>query len=426
MCSLASRSRGREPGLREAALCTAGIVALGALFGLALAAAAGPRASGQFFAGWLTEYSLSLDNLFVFVLLIGRSAVPARLRSRVLLVGIGLALLLRAVFIAAGAAALNRFDWVLYVFGAMLLVTAVRLATATAGRPDPAAVSAPGRRARCAAGWPAASGGTVHGAAAGLAGAIALRRPGVRDGLDPGRVRADPRPAMVLAANVFALLGLRHLYYLIGGLLDRLAHLSAGLSAILAFIGVKLIIEALAESGVTPASARCRCRTSSTWAVVVRHRRRAGRGHRVQPASHPAQPGPAQLSPEQRTSSVTTSPGATFRVSPVSRSVSSTVPSASPRLPTVIRYGMPVSSASLNFTPARSGPVVDDHLDTRRGELLVERLAGRGHLVVLGLGHHDHHAERRHGQRPDDAALVVVALDDRRPAPAPRRSRSCP
>ena len=74
---LTTRRRGREPGLREAALCTAGVVALGALFGAALAAVAGPRASGQFYAGWLTEYSLSLDNLFVFVLLIGRSAVPA-------------------------------------------------------------------------------------------------------------------------------------------------------------------------------------------------------------------------------------------------------------------------------------------------------------------------------------------------------------
>ena len=84
---LASRSRGHEPGLREAALCTAGVVALGALFGLALAAVAGPKASGQFYAGWLTEYSLSLDNLFVFVLLIGRAGIAGRLRSRVLLAG---------------------------------------------------------------------------------------------------------------------------------------------------------------------------------------------------------------------------------------------------------------------------------------------------------------------------------------------------
>lgn len=161
----ASRSHGREPGLREAALWTGGVVALGALFGLALAAVAGPKASGQFYAGWLTEYSLSLDNLFVFVLLIGGSGIPARLRSRVLLAGIGLALLLRAVFIAAGAAALSRFDWVLYIFGAVLLVTAVRMAAGHGGPPDPAgrggapdpagpAPRIPGPRS-CAAGWPA-------------------------------------------------------------------------------------------------------------------------------------------------------------------------------------------------------------------------------------------------------------------------------
>ena len=247
----ASRSRGREPGLREAALCTAGVVALGALFGLALAAVAGPRASGQFYAGWLTEYSLSLDNLFVFVLLIGGSGVARRQRSRVLLAGIGLALLLRAVFIVAGAAALNRFDWVLYIFGAVLLVTAVRLAAGRSGPPDPA-----GSRAR--APEPAI-------ARRGLAGRL-VRHPhgplliliATIAGADvvfamdsiPAVFGLTRDPYLVLAANVFALLGLRHLYFLIGGLLDRLVHLTAGLSAILAFIGVKLIAEALADSGV--------------------------------------------------------------------------------------------------------------------------------------------------------------------------------
>ena len=88
--------RKHEPSLREAALCTLGVVALGALFGVALAVVAGSHAAGQFYAGWLTEYSLSLDNLFVFVLLIGRSAVPPELRSRALLLGIGMALVLGA------------------------------------------------------------------------------------------------------------------------------------------------------------------------------------------------------------------------------------------------------------------------------------------------------------------------------------------
>lgn len=247
-----STRRDREPGLAEAALCTAGIVALGALFGVAVAATAGARASGQFFAGWLTEYSLSLDNLFVFVLLIGRSAVPPRQRSRVLLIGIGLALVLRGVFIAAGAAALNRFDWVLYVFGAMLLITAGRLAYATASQSGEPAVSLPSPPGPLRRLLPAGS--RLRRAlppVLALAGAIAVTDLVFAMDSIPAVFGLTRDPLMVLAVNAFALLGLRHLYYLIGGLLNRLAHLSAGLAGILAFIGVKLLIEALAQSGVT-------------------------------------------------------------------------------------------------------------------------------------------------------------------------------
>ncbi len=249
---IVSTRRGREPGLAEAALCTAGIVALGALFGAAVAATAGARASSQFFAGWLTEYSLSLDNLFVFVLLIGRSAVPPRLRSRVLLIGIGLALLLRGAFIAAGAAALNRFDWVLYVFGAMLLITAARLGYATASQSGPPAVSVPSPPGPLRRLLPGDS--RLRRAlppVLALAGAIALADLVFAMDSIPAVFGLTRDPLMVLTVNAFALLGLRHLYYLIGGLLNRLAHLSAGLAAILAFIGVKLLIEALAQNGVT-------------------------------------------------------------------------------------------------------------------------------------------------------------------------------
>jgi tellurite resistance protein TerC len=239
--------RRREPSLRESALCTLGVVALGALFGVTLAVVAGSHAASQFYAGWLTEYSLSLDNLFVFVLLIGRSAVPAELRSRVLLLGIGMALVLRAVFIAAGAAALNRFDWVLYIFGAILLFTAGRLAFTSATehgglpKPDSAGPKIFGRQL------------TLRSSRApflALVGAIAITDLVFALDSIPAVFGLTRDPYMVFAVNAFALLGLRHLYFLIGGLLDRLVYLSAGLSAILAFIGFKLITEALLDSGV--------------------------------------------------------------------------------------------------------------------------------------------------------------------------------
>jgi tellurite resistance protein TerC len=259
---LAATRRGERPvSLRQAALWTAAVVALAVVFGLSLAWLGHPAAAGQFFAGWLTEYSLSLDNLFIFVLLIGRSAVPRGLHSRVLLLGVALALVLRGLFIAAGASAISRFDWVLYVFGALLIGTAVRLAV---GRQD----SAPSRPAD---GLPVRAVRRLIPVAAQPDGARLFTRVG-------GRLMATPvlllimaiaatdlvfaldsipaifgltrDPYLVFTANVFALLGLRHLYFLIGGLLSRLVHLSAGLAVILGFIGVKLFAEALRHSGV--------------------------------------------------------------------------------------------------------------------------------------------------------------------------------
>jgi tellurite resistance protein TerC len=287
----ASRSRGHEPGLREAALCTAGVVALGALFGLALAAVAGPKASGQFYAGWLTEYSLSLDNLFVFVLLIGRSGVAAQLRSRVLLAGIGLALLLRAVFIAAGAAALNRFDWVLYIFGAVLLVTAVRMAAGRAGPPDPtsAGPSMPGpefmRR-----GLADRLRRHPHGALLALIAAIAGADLVFAMDSIPAVFGLTRDPYLVLAANVFALLGLRHLYFLIGGLLDRGAVRDPRVHR----------AEADRRGALRFRGAPDRARASAErryLGVPGRHRRRARRGHGDQPGIHPAPPGRRRAQP---------------------------------------------------------------------------------------------------------------------------------
>ncbi|HWG62301.1 MAG TPA: TerC family protein [Streptosporangiaceae bacterium] len=228
-----SRREGGEPGLRTSALWTLGVLALGTGFGLLLGFSSAPTTAGQFFAGWLTEFSLSLDNLFVFALLIGLSAVPGRLRGRVLLAGILISLLLRGVFIAGGAAALSHYHWVLYMFGGFLLLTSLRFGMSSG------AVTAPRIR-------PNPASGSVLGLI------VVIGVTDVIFAMDsvPAVFGLTRDPALVFATNAFALLGLRHMYFLIGGLLGRLAHLQAGLTVVLAFIGVKLIAEGLTASGV--------------------------------------------------------------------------------------------------------------------------------------------------------------------------------
>ena len=250
----------REIRLGAAAVYTGAVVGLAVLFGLAITWLGHPVAGSQFFAGWLTEYSLSLDNLFIFVLLIGGSAVPRELHSRVLLLGVAMALVLRGIFIAAGAAAISRFSWVLYVFGALLIYAAARLVFR--GR-QKQATPADGivLRAvkRCVPVSPDSDGGSLISRAGGRLAAtpfllliIAVAGTDLVFALDsiPAVFGLTHDPYLVFTANAFALLGLRQLYFLIGGLLSRLVYLSAGLAVILGFIGVKLLAEALADSGV--------------------------------------------------------------------------------------------------------------------------------------------------------------------------------
>jgi tellurite resistance protein TerC len=252
------RRGAHEVRMREAAVYTAVVVAGSVLFGLGIAWLGHPAAASQFFAGWLTEYSLSLDNLFIFVLLIGRSAVPRALHSRVLLLGVVMALVLRGLFIAVGAAAITRFSWVLYIFGTLLIYTAARLAF---GRRE----QEPGDGAtlRFAARFipvsPAGDGGRLITRAGGRAMAtpllfliIAVAGTDLIFALDsiPAIFGLTREPYLIFTANALALLGLRQLYFLISALLQRLVHLSVGLAIILGFIGLKLIGEALDESGV--------------------------------------------------------------------------------------------------------------------------------------------------------------------------------
>ena len=250
----------RDVRLGAAASYVGAVVGMAVLFGLALIWLGHPAAASQFFAGWLTEYSLSLDNLFIFVLLIGSSAVPRELHSRVLLLGVAMALLLRGSFIAVGAAAISRFGWVLYFFGALLVYAAARLVIG--GRSGP---RTPGggivlravKRVMpvsgdSSAGRPIVRANGRRAVTPFLLLIVAVAGTDLMFALDsiPAIFGLTRDPYLIFTANAFALLGLRQLYFVIGGLLNRLVYLPAGLGAILVFIGFKLFAEALAGSGV--------------------------------------------------------------------------------------------------------------------------------------------------------------------------------
>jgi tellurite resistance protein TerC len=253
--------RPHEPATRESALWVTLYVGLAVLFGLGILYFSGARYAGEFYAGWLTEYSLSVDNLFVFVIIMARFRVPRPYQQKVLLVGIVLALLMRGIFIAAGAAAIQRFIWVFYLFGAFLIYTAVKLAVNREEEEEEFKENALVRWTRRV--LPVSK--KFHGADIStkvngkrmftpmLVVMIAIGTTDLLFALDsiPAIFGLTKEPFLVFTANVFALMGLRQLYFLIGGLLDRLVYLSIGLSIVLGFIGVKLILEALHENNLS-------------------------------------------------------------------------------------------------------------------------------------------------------------------------------
>ena len=232
--------RPHEPSMRETAIWVGVYVALAVVFGVVLLAAYGPRYGGEFFAGWLTEYSLSVDNLFVFVIIMARFAVPRMIQQKVLLIGVMLALLMRGALIAVGAAAVNRFVWVFYLFGAFLIYTAITLARQHQGGEDEFKENAVIRWSRrIFTPMPIVM--------------IAIGTTDLIFALDsiPAVFGLTTQPYIVFTANAFALMGLRQLYFLLGGLLDRLVYLSYGLAAVLGFIGVKLVLDALHGNNVS-------------------------------------------------------------------------------------------------------------------------------------------------------------------------------
>ncbi|MFF5493790.1 TerC family protein [Streptomyces aquilus] len=256
---------GRTPhdvSVKEAGVWTVVWVLLACLFGVGLLVFEGGGPAGEFFAGFLTEKSLSVDNLFVFVLIMSKFAVPSPYQQRVLMVGVLLALVLRAGFIAVGAAVISAFSWVFYLFGAFLIWTAWKLIQ-DARKGDHEEEYEENKMLRMVERrfgvadryhgtrlWIVENGKRVMTPM--LVVMLAIGSTDLLFALDsiPAIYGLTEEPYIVFAANAFALMGLRQLYFLIGGLLKRLVHLGYGLSVILGFIGVKLLLHALHESGV--------------------------------------------------------------------------------------------------------------------------------------------------------------------------------
>jgi tellurite resistance protein TerC len=248
--------RPHEPSVKEASGWVTLYVAMALAFGFGVWAVAGGTYAGEFFTGWLTEYSLSVDNLFIFMIIMARFAVPRQFQQKVLLIGIVLALVMRGAFIAAGAALIAQFSWVFYIFGAFLVYTAITLLRSGDNDDDDFKENVLIRWSRRALPLSSSfdSGRVTIVTEAGkrlftpmLIVMIAIGTTDLIFALDsiPAIFGITKEPYLVFTANVFALMGLRQLYFLLGGLLERLVYLNIGLAVVLAFIGVKLFLEAL-------------------------------------------------------------------------------------------------------------------------------------------------------------------------------------
>ncbi|MGW7448238.1 TerC family protein [Kitasatospora sp. NPDC054795] len=256
---------GRKPhevSIKEAGIWTAVWVVLAVLFGGFLWWHSGAQPAGEFFAGYITEKSLSVDNLFVFILIMGKFAVPRIYQQRVLMFGVIIALVLRAVFIAGGAALVSEFSWVFFIFGGFLIWTAWKLIKEARAEEEGEEEFEENRVLKSITRrFPATEdyrGTKLFVRENGrrlitpmLIVMLAIGTTDVLFALDsiPAIFGLTQDPYVVFTANAFALMGLRQLYFLIGGLLKKLVHLSYGLSVILGFIGVKLVLHAAHEAG---------------------------------------------------------------------------------------------------------------------------------------------------------------------------------
>ncbi len=245
-----------EPTLGEAARWSALYVGIAVAFGIGVWVFGGSGSGQQYFAGYLTEKALSVDNLFVFLIILSSFAVPRMLQQKVLLFGIAVALLARTVFIFAGAALITQFSWVFYIFGAILFVTGAQLLldSGDSDRADNVAVRLAKRFLKTTDHYDSDRMTTMENGRLRftpmLLVMVAIGGTDILFALDsiPAIYGLTQDVYLVFTATAFSLLGLRQLYFLIDGLLDRLIYLSYGLAAILAFIGAKLVLHALHEN----------------------------------------------------------------------------------------------------------------------------------------------------------------------------------
>jgi tellurite resistance protein TerC len=229
---IAITNRHKVTTIKAAAIWTVFYISLAIAFGLSMGSWGNAQAQGEFFAGWITEYSLSMDNLFVFILILARMKVSQEKEELVLLIGIVMSLFLRGIFIGTGSALVNRWSWVFFIFGAFLLYTAYKL---IAEDSEEEYEEGPFIR-------------FLHkkGASNFVIALSAIATTNVIFAFDsiPAIFGLTKDPYIVVTANIFALMGLRQLYFIIGGLMKKLIYLSEGLAIILGFIGLKLIFEA--------------------------------------------------------------------------------------------------------------------------------------------------------------------------------------
>ena len=235
---LAIVRRNKDTSPREALSWTLFYVLAAIAFGYLLPQWAPAEYRKEFFAGWLTEYSLSVDNLFVFIILLASLKIKKESQQLVLLLGILIAIVLRAILIFLGVALVTKFSWVFFFFGGFLIFTAYKLVNEKEEVEGDEAKLVAFLRKRGVSNF-----------------GIALIALGVTDlifALDsiPAILGLTTSSYVVITANIFALMGLRQLYFLLQGLMDRLIHLSRGLAFILAFIGIKMVLHALHEQGV--------------------------------------------------------------------------------------------------------------------------------------------------------------------------------